>query len=42
VGQFSVGGNSLTYYRKTEDFLAQCLGGRSNGYDFFELASLIF
>lgn len=32
----------LTYYRKTEDFLAQCLGGRSNGYDFFELGSLIF
>lgn len=32
----------LTYYRKTEDFLAQCLGGRSNGYDFFELGSVIF
>jgi dipeptidyl aminopeptidase/acylaminoacyl peptidase len=32
----------LTYYRNTEDFLAQCLGGRSNGYDFFELGSLIF
>jgi len=32
----------LTYYRKTEDFLAQCLGGRSKGYDFFELGSLIF
>lgn len=32
----------LTYYRKTEDFLAQCLGGRSNGYDFFELGNLIF
>lgn len=32
----------LTYYRKTEDFLAQCLGGRSNGYDFFELGSMIF
>ena len=32
----------LTYYRKTEDFLAQCLGGRSAGYDFFELGSLIF
>jgi dipeptidyl aminopeptidase/acylaminoacyl peptidase len=32
----------LTYYRKTEDFLAQCLGGRSNGYDFFELGSFIF
>jgi dipeptidyl aminopeptidase/acylaminoacyl peptidase len=32
----------LTYYRKTEDFLAQCLGGRSNGYDLFELGSLIY
>lgn len=32
----------LTYYRKAEDFLAQCLGGRSNGYDFFELGSLLF
>ena len=32
----------LTYYRKTEDFLAQCLGGRSNGYDFFELGRLIY
>ena len=32
----------LTYYRKTEDFLAQCLGGRSAGYDFFELGGLIF
>lgn len=32
----------LTYYRKTEDFLAQCLGGRSAGYDFFELGDLIF
>lgn len=32
----------LTYYRKTEDFLAQCLGGRSAGYDFFELGRLIF
>jgi dipeptidyl aminopeptidase/acylaminoacyl peptidase len=32
----------LTYFRKTEDFLAHCLGGRSNGFDFFELGSLIF
>ena len=32
----------LTYYRKTEDFLARCLGGRSAGYDFFELGGLIF
>jgi dipeptidyl aminopeptidase/acylaminoacyl peptidase len=34
--------DQLTYYRKTEDFLAKCLGGRSAGYDFFELGSLIF
>ena len=32
----------LTYYRKTEDFLAQCLGGRSAGFDFFELGKLIY
>ena len=32
----------LTYHRKTEDFLAQCLGGRSAGYDFFELGSVVF
>jgi dipeptidyl aminopeptidase/acylaminoacyl peptidase len=32
----------LTFYRKTEDFLARCLGGRSNGFDFFELGGLIF
>jgi dipeptidyl aminopeptidase/acylaminoacyl peptidase len=31
--------NRLTYYRKTEDFLAQCLGGRSNGFDYYQLAS---
>lgn len=29
----------MTYFRKTEDFLARCLGGRSNGLDLFELAS---
>ena len=34
--------DQLTYYRKTEDFLVKCLGGRSAGYDFFELGSLIF
>jgi dipeptidyl aminopeptidase/acylaminoacyl peptidase len=34
--------DQLTYHRKTEDFLAQCLGGRSAGYDFFELGSVIF
>lgn len=29
----------LNYYRKTEDFLASCLGGRSSGFDLFQLAS---
>jgi dipeptidyl aminopeptidase/acylaminoacyl peptidase len=29
----------LDHYRKTEDFLASCLGGRSSGFDFFQLAS---
>lgn len=32
----------LTYYRKTEDFLTHCLGGRSKGYDLFELGSFLF
>jgi dipeptidyl aminopeptidase/acylaminoacyl peptidase len=31
--------DNLSFYRKTEDFLAQCLGGRSAGFDFFQLAS---
>lgn len=30
----------LRYYRATEDFLARCLGGRSNGFDYFELGRL--
>ena len=34
--------NNLTMYRKTEDFLAKCLGGRSGGFDFYQLASWIF
>ena len=34
--------DNMIAYRKTEDFLAQCLGGRSAGYDFFELGRLIF
>jgi dipeptidyl aminopeptidase/acylaminoacyl peptidase len=32
----------LSYYRKTEDFLARCLGGRSGGFDYFELGSALF
>jgi dipeptidyl aminopeptidase/acylaminoacyl peptidase len=31
--------NSLMQYRKMEDFLSQCLGGRSGGFDFYQLAS---
>ncbi len=29
--------NRLTMYRKTEDFLADCLGGRSSGFDWYQL-----
>lgn len=29
----------LHYYRQTEDFLARCLGGRTGGFDFYELGS---
>jgi len=32
----------LTVYRRTEDFLAQCLGGRTAGYDWYELGNFIF
>ncbi len=32
--------NRLTYFRKIEDFLAQCLGGRSGGYDYYQLVNL--
>ncbi|NMM37957.1 MAG: S9 family peptidase [Glaciimonas sp.] len=31
--------DKLSYFRKTEDFLAQCLGGRSSGFDFYQLGS---
>lgn len=34
--------NNLTMYRKTEDFLASCLGGRSGGFDYYQLASWMF
>lgn len=34
--------DNLRYYRKTEEFLGRCLGGRSNGLDLFELASWAF
>ena len=34
--------NNLMLYRKTEDFLVNCLGGQSGGFDLFELASWAF
>ena len=34
--------NNLAMYRKTEDFLARCLGGRSGGFDYYQLASWAF
>jgi len=34
--------NNLTFYRKLEDFLAKNLGGRSNGFDYYELGKIIY
>jgi|GEM_PF-6134444 len=34
--------NRLTQFRKTEDFLATCLGGRSSGFDVYQLGSWAF
>jgi dipeptidyl aminopeptidase/acylaminoacyl peptidase len=34
--------NNLTMYRKTENFLAACLGGRSNGFDYYQLGAWAF
>lgn len=34
--------HQMTRYRKTEDFLANCLGGRSAGLDYFQLGSWAF
>jgi len=34
--------NNLKLYRKTEEFLSECLGGRNAGFDYFELASWAF
>lgn len=33
--------DQLRYYRRTEDFLARCLGGRSAGFDLFEPAAWV-
>jgi dipeptidyl aminopeptidase/acylaminoacyl peptidase len=32
----------LKLYRKTEDFLARCLGGRSSGFDYYQLGAWLF
>lgn len=34
--------NRLVFYRKVEDFLAEHLGGRSAGFDYYELGLIIF
>ena len=34
--------DNLVAYRKTEDFLSRCLGGRTAGFDFFELGAKLF
>ena len=34
--------NRLNLFRKTEDFLADCLGGRSSGFDYYQLGSWMF
>jgi dipeptidyl aminopeptidase/acylaminoacyl peptidase len=34
--------NNLKLYRKTEDFLAACLGGRSSGFDYYQFFSWAF
>lgn len=33
--------DNLRYYRLTEDFLAGCLGGRSGGFDLFEVGAWV-
>lgn len=34
--------NNLTMYRQTEDFFAACLGGRSSGFDYYQLGAWAF
>ena len=34
--------NNMTLFRKTEDFLAKCLGGRSSGFDYYQLGAWAF
>jgi dipeptidyl aminopeptidase/acylaminoacyl peptidase len=34
--------NNMTLFRNTEDFLAKCLGGRSSGFDYYQLGAWAF
>ncbi|MGV8990647.1 MAG: alpha/beta hydrolase family protein [Thiobacillus sp.] len=34
--------SNLKMYRQTEDFLAGCLGGRSSGFDYYQLGAWAF
>ena len=34
--------NNLAMYRHAEDFLAKCLGGRSSGFDYYQLGAWAF
>jgi len=34
--------NRLREYRAVEDFLAACLGGRSSGFDYYQLGGWLF
>lgn len=42
IGSAWTWGTRLRVFRATEDFLAQCLGGRSGGWDYYELAAWLF
>ena len=39
---FSHWKNKMKMYRQVEDFFADCLGGRSSGFDFYQLGSWAF
>lgn len=40
--QFSSWKTTLALYRRTEQFLAACLGGRDAGFDYYELGTFLF
>jgi dipeptidyl aminopeptidase/acylaminoacyl peptidase len=42
VPQAGHGPQRLQQFRMTEDFLAACLGGRSGGFDLYQLGSWMF